>query len=75
MTGFQTEQEIKNARHAIVNMTRPVGFVEVDETSMEELLQSSIEELSNEYIIDLEKTISDENGQSSEVEPNNKEAS
>jgi hypothetical protein len=39
--------------------------VEVDETNMEVLLQSSTEELSNEYIIDLEKTISDENGQSS----------
>jgi hypothetical protein len=32
-------------------MTRPVGFVGVDETSMEHLLLFSTEELSNEYII------------------------
>jgi hypothetical protein len=44
MTGFEPEYEIKNARHAIVDITRPVGFVVVDETNMEDLLQSSTEE-------------------------------
>jgi hypothetical protein len=51
MTGFEPEEEINNARRAIVDMIRSVGFAEVNETNMEELFQSSTEELSNEDLL------------------------
>jgi hypothetical protein len=63
--GFEPEEEISNSRHAIVDMARSLGFEEVDEASVKELLQSCMEELSNEDLMELEKELSDEDDESS----------
>jgi hypothetical protein len=65
--GFEPEEEINNSRHAIVDMARSLGFEEVDEANVKELLQSNTEELSNEGL--LEKEQSDEDDESSDVVP------
>lgn len=43
----------------------------MDETTMEDILQSHMEEFSSESVQELEKTLSTENEESPEVEPLN----
>jgi hypothetical protein len=65
--GFDHEEEPGNSRHAIVGMARTVGFEDVDEANVEELFQSHSEGLSNENLVELEKELNDEDGESSDV--------
>jgi hypothetical protein len=67
--GFEPEEEISNSRHAIIDMARSLGFEEVNEANVKELLQYHMEELSNEDLLELEKEQSDENDESSDVVP------
>ena len=52
--GF-TEVEVSEARQQIVDMALKVGFEEVDEDDVEDLLLSHREELSNEDLVALEE--------------------
>jgi glutamate synthase domain-containing protein 3 len=67
--GFEPEEEISNSRRVIVDMARSLGFEEVDEANVKELLQSHMEELSSEDLLELEKELSDEDDESSDVMP------
>jgi NH3-dependent NAD+ synthetase len=67
--GFEPEEEISNSRRAIVDMARSLGFEEVDEANVKEFLQSHMEELSNEDLLKLEKELSDEDDEFSDVVP------
>jgi hypothetical protein len=64
---FEPEEEISNSRRAIIDMARSLGFEEVDEANVKELLQSHTKELSSEDILELEKELSDEDDESSDV--------
>ena len=57
MIGFRgfTEAEVSEARQQIVDMVLQVGFEEVDEDDVEDLLLSQSEELSNEDLLALEE--------------------
>jgi hypothetical protein len=67
--GFEPEEEISNSRRAIIDMAMSLGYEEVDEANVKELLQSHVEELSNEDLLALEKELSDEDDESSDVVP------
>jgi hypothetical protein len=51
---------MSSSRHAIIDMARSVGFREVNEVNVKELLQSHRGELSSEHLLELEKELSDE---------------
>jgi hypothetical protein len=67
--GFEPEEEISNSRCAIIDMARSLGFEEVDEANVKELLQSHMEELSSEDLLELENELSNEDDESSDVVP------
>jgi hypothetical protein len=46
-------------RRAIIDITRSLGFEEVDEANVKELLQSHTEEFSNEDLLSLENELCD----------------
>jgi hypothetical protein len=67
--GFEPEEETSNSRRSIIDMARSLEFEEVDEANVKELLQSHMEELSNEDLLELEKELSDEDDESSDAVP------
>jgi hypothetical protein len=67
--GFVPEEEIDNSRCATVHLARTVGFEDVDEANVEELLQSHMEGHSNANILELEKELNDDDNESPYVKP------
>ena len=57
---FDPEPEVPSSRHAVVDMARSVGFEDVDEANVDELLQSRSEEPTTEDFLALEKEIDGE---------------
>jgi hypothetical protein len=53
--GFEPEEKISKSRHAIIDMARFVGFEDVDEANVKELLQSHTEKLSIKDLLELKK--------------------
>uniref|UniRef100_A0A8C4Q849 Uncharacterized protein n=2 Tax=Eptatretus burgeri TaxID=7764 RepID=A0A8C4Q849_EPTBU len=69
--GFSVNNDLLKARRNIVEMAKTVGFDEVKEGDVEELLDSYREELSNEDLLLLEKErqVEESEVESEEVEP------
>ncbi|KYO31878.1 hypothetical protein Y1Q_0003440 [Alligator mississippiensis] len=53
--GFAADEFISDARHGIVEMVKSVGFEQVNEENMAELLDSHREELSNKDLLELDR--------------------
>ncbi|KYO21213.1 hypothetical protein Y1Q_0001482 [Alligator mississippiensis] len=53
--GFAADKFISDARHEIVEMAKSVGFEQVIEENVAELLSSHREELSNEDLLELDR--------------------
>jgi hypothetical protein len=56
---FDPEIELSNSRRDIVDSARAVGFEDVDEVNVDELLQFHTEELTNEDLLELEKDLNE----------------
>jgi hypothetical protein len=63
------EIELSNSRCDIVDSARAVGFEDVDEANVDELLRPHTEELTNDYLLELEKDLNEKGDESSVVKP------
>ena len=50
---FNPENELSNSRQDIVDMARSVGFEDVDQANVDELLQSHLSEITNEDLLEM----------------------
>ena len=66
---FNPENELSNSRQDIVDMARSVGFEDVDQANVDELLQSHLSEITNEDLLEMENDRENDKEGELSVEP------
>jgi hypothetical protein len=66
---FNPENELSNSRQDIIDMARAVGFEDVEQANVDELLQSHLSELTNEDLLEMENDRENDKEGELNVEP------